>query len=99
MDEHVPGGACERVGDRGGVLDRHRQRTQHAEVLGPAHPQSQVRAVEVGCGDLQHRGQGGILDQQLVAVQRVDGQTRPAGVHLRISAQSLDGLSELLQAC
>ncbi|AXE90475.1 hypothetical protein [Streptomyces sp. Go-475] len=73
MDEHIAGSALQRVGDRGGVLDRHRQRAQHPEVLGLAHPQPKIRTAQIDSRMLQNQSQSLVLHEQFVHVERLDG--------------------------
>nr|WP_219923658.1 hypothetical protein [Streptomyces sp. MA5143a] len=81
------------------MLDRHRQRAQHPEVLRLAHPHPKIRTVQIDSRMLKNQSQGLVLHEQLVGVERLDGQPRPPCIRLRVSAQLLYAMPELLQTC
>jgi len=69
MHEQVPRGAFEAVGQSRRVRDCQCQRSEHPQVLAHGQPQTQIRAAQLLCSDLECAGHRDVRDQEVVAVE------------------------------
>lgn len=85
MYEQVLGGAVERVGDRGGMAHRDRQRPEQTKILPLRDPQPEIRVGEGTSCQFEQRRHCRVSDEEFIAVECVRRKCAVSGQVVRVT--------------